>query len=156
MKPGKRPLLDTLMKSISIGGIYFYWVIMLYLFFTRDFETKIYLFKTGVVGLVAVFIAKMLGKVFYLPRPFVREKFTPLYPHRPDSSFPSDHVTGAFTLSLGILKISWELGVVCLAYAVLLSFSRVYAGHHYWRDIAGGALLGWGVLILFEKILLFY
>ncbi|GAV22870.1 phosphatase PAP2 family protein [Carboxydothermus pertinax] len=147
---GKSLWLDIFMKYVSLGGIYFYWIIMLYLFFTGNLLVKFYLFKTGVVGLIAVFIAKYLGKRYYFPRPFVKHPVKVLYPHKDDSSFPSDHVTGAVTLALGILGVAKVAGLISLGYAVLIAVARIYAGHHYPRDVLGGILLGAIVYYLAE------
>lgn len=40
-----------------------------------------------------------------------------------------------------------------LAWAVLFCYSRIYAGVHYPLDIAGGALLGWGIGALVYKLM---
>ncbi|ABB15896.1 phosphatase PAP2 family protein [Carboxydothermus hydrogenoformans] len=138
----KNIYLDKVMVFFSRGGIYFYWLIMLYLFFTGDLKVKFYLFKTGVVGLIAVYLAKYLGRRYYFPRPFVEKGIKPLYPHAADSSFPSDHITGAVALTMGIWEVAKVAGIIALAYVVFLMISRVYVGHHYLRDVLAGAFLG--------------
>ena len=62
-----------------------------------------------------------------------------------DTSFPSDHATGAFALAFGVWLYDRTMGTVLLVLAALLSFARVYAGTHYPADVVAGALIGMAV-----------
>jgi membrane-associated phospholipid phosphatase len=70
-----------------------------------------------------------------------------------DFSFPSDHAVMAGAVASGLLLVSRRLGLVAVAAAVLMAFSRVYIAAHYPWDVLAGlalgaavALLGWLVL----------
>lgn len=66
----------------------------------------------------------------------------------PDASFPSDHATMAGAVAVGLLIVSRRLGVIAVAAAVLMAFTRVYIAAHYPADVAAGLLLGGVVAVL--------
>jgi undecaprenyl-diphosphatase len=71
--------------------------------------------------------------------------------------FVSSHAANSFAIfaftSL-IFKNRWFTLLIIL-WALLFSYSRIYAGMHYPLDIICGAVLGWLVGIGFYKILMF-
>lgn len=57
-------------------------------------------------------------------------------------SFPSGHV-GASTAFFGVLLIARRrIGLVCVAFPILIGFSRMYLGAHYLSDVVCAAVLG--------------
>jgi undecaprenyl-diphosphatase len=57
-------------------------------------------------------------------------------------SFPSGHV-GASAAFFGVLLIARRrIGLVCLAFPILIGFSRMYLGAHYLSDVMCAAVLG--------------
>lgn len=68
------------------------------------------------------------------------------------SSFPSDHATLFFALSLGILCVSRRFGIVALAYTFFfIALPRVYLGLHYPTDILAGAMLAGSLVFLCHR-----
>ncbi len=66
-----------------------------------------------------------------------------LIPPSADWSFPSDHATASFAIAATIrLHRLPQRGVLYLAAAAVLAFSRVYVGTHYVGDVLGGAGVG--------------
>lgn len=59
-----------------------------------------------------------------------------------DASFPSDHAMIGGALLVGIFLVSRRLGLAALVAALLLAFSRVYAGVHYPSDVGAGLVIG--------------
>jgi len=57
-------------------------------------------------------------------------------------SFPSGHVS-ASTAFFGVLVIARRrMGLVCLLIPILIGFSRMYIGAHYFSDVVCAAVLG--------------
>lgn len=59
-----------------------------------------------------------------------------------DYSMPSDHCIIAGALVAGLWILNWRFGIIATVLAVLLAFSRVYAGVHYPSDTIVGLLVG--------------
>ena len=59
-----------------------------------------------------------------------------------DWSFPSDHVTIGAAVAIALFYVSKRLGYLALFLAVLMAFSRVYAGVHYPQDVVAGLIDG--------------
>jgi len=73
---------------------------------------------------------------------------------RTNSSFPSGHAAGAFTVATVLAERHRAYRVPLYAGASAVCFSRVYLGKHYPVDVFAGALLGYlgaKVTLHFEK-----
>ncbi len=58
-------------------------------------------------------------------------------------SFPSGHVTLAFTLLAALLPgAHWVLKALLVVYALWIAWSRIAVGAHFPADVLGGALVG--------------
>lgn len=65
-----------------------------------------------------------------------------------DSSMPSDHAMIAGAFAVGLLFISVRLGLLAVLLALLVAFSRVYAGVHYPSDVAVGLGIGAAIALI--------
>ena len=83
------------------------------------------------------------------PRPYDAGVTHLIVARSADWSFPSDHATVAFAIA-ATFAISNERNraVIFLVLALLISWSRVFIGTHYFSDVLGGALIGAGVAVL--------
>lgn len=100
--------------------------------------------EAGVGTCAALALAQVIGYCWFSPRPFMAGIGTQLIPHAPDSSFPSDHMTFAWSLAVGMMLAGTTrlTGFVMAAMAVAIAWGRVYAGVHWPFDMAGGVLVG--------------
>lgn len=63
------------------------------------------------------------------------------------NSFPSGHATSCFGIAVAIAWMTYEtdrswFGWLMMAWAALVSFSRVYVGVHFVSDVVAGAAVG--------------
>jgi len=103
-------------------------------------------FKNEAKSLIALALSLAISygisAFFYVPRPFVAGKYSPLIPHSASTSFPSHHSSAGFALSFSTFNTNTILGLVSSAIAILMVIGRVYAGLHSNIDIIGGLLIG--------------
>jgi len=99
-------------------------------------------------SIVAFAVGLVLERILSRPRPFVELGFVPLFPHAPDSSFPSDHTLVGVALVGPMLWRSPKLGIWLLVWALLVGFARVAAGVHYPTDILGSASLALALAVV--------
>jgi undecaprenyl-diphosphatase len=124
---------------------------------TKDRET-ILLTLAGVLG--ALFLARFLALALpFRSRPIFASDLgfkIPIGSKCPLlgwSAFPSDHATLFAGLATGIWFISRPIALLTTAYLFLvILLPRIYMGLHYPTDLAAGALLGVGCVLLFRKI----
>ena len=128
------------MEFIASILIFLSVLVLLPLFMRKDGLRPLFTACIGVV--IAILSTKLIGSIWYEPRPFVTHHFVPLVAHAANASFPSDHlaVLGALTIAAWC---GWKrLGIIMGGIAILVAFARVYAGIHYVHDVVGGAVLG--------------
>lgn len=132
---------------ILIVGKYFIFVIALfvcvYLFSlygnTKKFYKNVfYIFSSTVFAWI---IAHVLKDIIKHPRP---DQLLSLIKDG-TYSFPSGHTTFISALGYLMSNISKKVGYTIIGLALIVGFSRVLAGVHYWYDILGGFILGIGV-----------
>ena len=98
----------------------------------------------GFSALLALGIAQLIVDIWARPRPYVAHPGDShlFIPASHDPSFPSDHATAAFAISVAILLRHRKAGVLALVLATLVSVGRVAVGTHYPGDVLAGAAVG--------------
>jgi hypothetical protein len=98
---------------------------------------------------------QLIGHIWFRERPYdalagVRLLGAP----SGDPSFPSDHATAAFAVSLGIGLGLPRLGTILLAESALLCIARVAMGLHYPGDVVAGFLIAAGSVAVCQRLAL--
>jgi membrane-associated phospholipid phosphatase len=103
----------------------------------------------AVAAVVALVLVQPIADAAKEKRPFVgHPEVHKLIKHAADFGFPSDHATGAGAIAVGLLFLSWRLGLLTTLLALLIAFSRVYVGVHFPQDVGAGLALGAVVAVI--------
>jgi undecaprenyl-diphosphatase len=110
--------------------------------------------NTVIFTMLNMVLSAIIGNLWYAPRPFVKDEFAKvLYPHKANSSFPSDHSLASMSIALGLNSYSKILGRVSICISILIGFSRVYVGHHYPQHVIGSYIIAIVTSIFYNKFL---
>lgn len=155
---GRNHLLDTTMIFAAQDIIYFFCVYLVYLWFVKSKYRQEVLFA-GYAALLGLGINFFITLFYFHPRPFMIPTGLLLIAHLPETSFPSDHATLMFAISLMFLTFR-ELrgtGVIFFVLSFISGLARVYSGLHFPFDIAGSlfvALFSMGLLLTLKRYLI--
>ena len=122
------------------------------MYFARK-DKKIF-FQIALATIITIMAVVMVKKLFFVPRPFLKEGVKLLIEHRADSAFPSKHAAVAFVVAFSIFLARRKLGAVLLVVASFIALSRVVVGVHYPLDVFAGALIGIGIAGITHKLFL--
>ncbi len=103
----------------------------------------------------AVTVNLILKPLVMRPRPFdMIDGLTTIIAEPQDWSFPSGHTSSSFAAGLILMmKLPPKYGIPAILTAVMIAFSRVYAGVHYPSDVIAGALIGMTAALASDKII---
>ncbi|MBI5126979.1 phosphatase PAP2 family protein [Candidatus Roizmanbacteria bacterium] len=118
----------------------------------------VFLFSFLTAALLTTFVLK---DIFRRPRPFYRADYSQfkLQPFvtngcPKDFSFPSGHAATAFAAATVLVYFDKKRRRFYYIVALLISYSRIYLGCHYFFDILGGAFFGFIISKIFIKLML--
>ena len=98
-------------------------------------------------------VGKLLSIVYYDPRPFVFDHFTPLFSHAADNGFPSDHILFLAVIATVIYYFNQKKGTLFFLAAAAVGAARVLAGVHHTVDIIGSLIIAVAVTYLVRRII---
>lgn len=140
---GHHAVLDPLMVACANDAPVLFALLLVALWVTWKPHFQRYGFLAGAAALLALGVGQVVGRLLPRLRPYeALPDARLLVPHSPDTSFPSDHATLAFAVTVALWRADWRLGVASLALSLWLAVARVYIGAHYPSDVLGGAILG--------------
>jgi len=143
------PLWDKIIFGIThlgnLGTMLLYSVIILLLLFWKKAWKEMRFYAVGMLGSAALFSG--IKELVDRPRPssYIGDF------HQHGYSFPSGHSTMSMTFVLLLFFLFYSkvsggyrtaLVVFCILFPVLIGFSRIYLGVHYFSDVMGGFALG--------------
>lgn len=141
-------MLNTLI-IFAAKYLYLFIIFTAVLFFLKEKARRKGILIFSAITLPVVYVvAQIAGKIYYNPRPFVVEHFTPLINHMANNGFPSDHSLISFAFASIVFLFNKKLGLVLFGFSFLVGISRVYVGVHHPIDILGSFLIS----ILVTKI----
>ncbi len=164
---GRNYILDTTMIFAANYFIYFISAYLVYLWFAKSNYRQEVLFA-GYAALLGLGMNFIISLLYFHPRPFMIPTGSLLIAHVPETSFPSDHATLVFAISLMFLTFRnlRKTGAILFVLSFISGLARVYVGVHFPMDIAGSlfvALFSMGLLLTlkeyfipFNRILIIY
>lgn len=149
---GKFRLLDIILIGAAEVMPYVLMLIIMYLWFDVNLERKRSSFNSGLSVLLGMLTSYIISIFYHHPRPFVDNLGIQLIEHAPDSSFPSDHTTFIFSISVMLLfnKTTRVIGSALCVLSFISGLSRVFGGVHFPLDILGAILVA-----IFSSVVVF-
>lgn len=93
-----------------------------------------------------------LKRIFHMPRPTAffeqhsihYQGFVEGVERYHSNAFPSGHTTSAFALATAMVMIfkKKKISFLCISFAVITGYSRIYLAQHFLQDVIFGALTG--------------
>ena len=113
-------------------------------FLQKDSALKNHGFQMIAALGVAAVVTEGLKVIVQRPRPFTSYPSIQKAGEGDGSSFPSGHVSIAFTTatSLSLLNHKWYVVVPSFAWATTIAYARMDLGVHYPSDVLAGAIIG--------------
>ncbi|WP_259782094.1 phosphatase PAP2 family protein [Aestuariispira ectoiniformans] len=106
-------------------------------------HTRHILVATGFSFLLGLALNQLILLFLHRVRPYDAGITDLLISPSTDYSFPSDHATASFAIGVAFLLHGFRRrGLIFLAAAALVAYSRVHIGIHYFGDVVGGAVTG--------------
>lgn len=141
------PTVDVVMILLTTVGFAALPLLAIGLIWRGQSQTKR---EVGWAILLALGLSAVVTLLFYYlalrPRPAILwpDEIRLLLPTPPFPSFPSGHAAAAFATAIVVIMATrrWWRGGLAFVGALLISYSRVYLGHHYPSDLFAGAVFG--------------
>lgn len=154
----RMPGLNELMLTIThLGEETAFLAIALIVFWCVDKHEGYYLMGVGLFGNMANQFLKIVCRV---PRPWIRDpNFTALEAAIPEAggySFPSGHSQTAVG-TFGCIAVSQKnkiIRAICIAFMILVPFSRMYVGVHTPADVLVGSAMALVMVFAFRPLML--
>lgn len=115
--------------------------------------------RIGACASVALVLETLLVNLIFKPlvrrpRPYVINEAIDVLAHwQRDYAFPSGHTGSCFAVAgVMLLCMPKRYGIPAFLLAVLMGYSRMYVGVHYFTDVIGGAGIGMVCAVIAKKL----
>ena len=142
---GMNPALDTLMRGVTYIGVPLMVLLCAVQWWSgRDrLHLRHILVAAGLSSIAGLAVNQIILLFVHRTRPYDAGTTHLIVPPSADWSFPSDHATMAFAIvATFVLHAERRQAAVFAIVALLVSWSRIYVGTHYFGDILGGVVTG--------------
>lgn len=139
------PALNTLFTWISFTADTLFMVLMIAALYLGGYRKEALV--VAIVFLVTNVVT--LGLKYLIARP--RPSDLGIIPES-EPSFPSGHTSNAFAFATTLSYYHRKVAPFLFAWALLVAFSRVFLGFHYFTDLLGGAVVGITVSLVITRI----
>lgn len=148
-------LIRGLNDNPALNTLFTWFTFTANLLFTMLVIAALYLggYRKEALVLAAVFLVTMFvtfGLKFLIARPRPEDLGT--VPQLPDPAFPSGHTSNAFAFATTLSYYHRKIAPLLFAWALLVAFSRVFLGLHYFTDLLGGAAVGIIVSLVITRV----
>lgn len=142
---GGHPILDTVLVGFTQFGVPLIVLLTILQWWTRQDRTHVRhaALAAGLSFLLALAINQAILLFVHRVRPYDAGITHLLVAPSTDWSFPSDHVTASMAVmaAFAMQRLPRRtLGLLVLA--LMVCWSRIYVGTHYFTDVLGGAFTG--------------
>jgi len=145
------PWLILPMQGITfLGNEFFYILVMPALYWCLSATLGI---EIGIMLLISGSVNTLFKLIFYSPRPFWVSREIQKLASGTSFGFPSGHAQNAASLwglaAVKTKRIGIQLALIALI--VLIGFSRIVLGVHFFHDVLGGWLIGTLLLVFYQR-----
>ena len=154
---------DTLMLMVTRKETWFPFYLVIIFFFIKNYRSKsllILLFMALTIfasDQISVLIKESVQRLRPVHEPAIEHLIHNVFRKGGLHGFVSSHAANTFAIFVFTSRIfkNKSYYLLLLFWAVMVSYSRIYAGVHYPLDILGGAVLGWFLGVIIFKLLMF-
>jgi len=152
---GISPALDLIMTAVTKFGVPLMVACVALQWWSRTDRTHVRhaAIAAGLSFLIGLGANQIILLFVHRIRPYDAGVTHLIIPASADWSFPSDHATAAFAIVAAFaLQALPRRALVFGAMALLICWSRVFVGTHYFTDVLGGALTGIAAAVLIRAL----
>jgi undecaprenyl-diphosphatase len=138
---GSVPLLDDVMITATLYGVQFMVLLVVVQWWSRADRTHVRhtALAAGLSFVLAIAINHVIILFIHRIRPYDAGVTHLIVSRSSDWSFPSDHSAAAMAIAAAFALQGLPKRTACfLILALLVCFSRIYVGSHYFTDVLGG------------------
>ncbi len=148
------PRILLIARGLAVWGVPFAGLWMAVLWVRTGEAFRMVLLDAALAAIVGLGINQLVGLLWYHPRPPAIGLGHQFLPHSPETSFPSDHVTLVFSVSLVLLTnaVSRVWGLALLLLSLAIAWSRIYVGVHFPFDMVGSLIVACVAVLVLRSI----